>query len=125
MSTGVWRALLWSGMGLAAYLAFGPAPATPPVEGGDKLQHAAAFAALAFAAARAYPAPGPAQWRREAWIALALLGYGVAIELVQSLVPGRTASLADAVADAAGVLLGLLLARWWRPPPEPGAAREG
>lgn len=113
MSQRVWQVLLWFGVALAAVLALGPAPPAPPVEGGDKLQHIAAFAALALAAALAYPAPAPQRLRREAWIALALLGYGVGIELAQGLIPGRTASLADVLADAVGVLLGLALARYW------------
>lgn len=113
LSPRLWRILLWFGVALAAVLALGPGPALPPVEGQDKLQHAAAFAALAFAAALAYPAPAGRARGRSAWIAVALMGYGVAIELAQSQIPSRTASAADVVADGAGVLLGLLLARLW------------
>jgi len=116
LSQRLWRVLFWFGVALATVLALGPGlgPALPPVEGQDKVQHAAAFVALAFAAALAYPAPAGAQRGRDARIAAALLGYGVAIELAQGLIPSRTASAADVVADGAGVLLGLLLARLWR-----------
>jgi VanZ family protein len=45
-----------------------------------------------------------------AWpLALALLGYGVLIEVAQALVPtGRSASLADVAADAVAIA-----AAWW------------
>ncbi len=39
-----------------------------------------------------------------------LLGYGMTIELLQILIPGRGASLGDLAADGAGAALGMLLA---------------
>jgi len=47
------------------------------------------------------------------WWAVAALGFGttVTIELVQSTLPTRFSTLSDVVANTAGTLLGLLLAR--------------
>jgi VanZ family protein len=52
--------------------------------------------------------------RHDALVATGLLAYGALIEVAQMFVPGRTASLADVVADAVGIALGLVLARVWR-----------
>jgi VanZ family protein len=69
----------------------------------DKVAHLLYFALLWVMARRAGFA---AAWP----IALALLGYGVFIEVAQALVPtGRSASLADVAADAVGITLA-----WWR-----------
>jgi len=110
----VWRLLLWFGLGLAAVLAFGPPSGEPMIEGQDKLQHVAAFAALTLAACLAYPWPARSGLPRDAVLAAALMAYGVAIEVIQLFIPGRNGSLADVLADALGVALGLLLARLWR-----------
>jgi len=64
----------------------------------DKLNHFAAFAVLALLADYAFPAS-----RFGAAKILALAGYGVAIEAVQTLLPHRQGSLLDLVADAAGI----------------------
>jgi VanZ family protein len=74
--------------------------------GWDKTDHALAFASLAFSAL--YALRG--RPHLHAWIVLALLALGVAIELLQSMVPGRVASVNDIAADAAGIVLGLALA---------------
>jgi VanZ family protein len=101
-----WRALLIFGLGLAAVLAFGPPTTEAGDTTGDKWQHVAAFAALGVAAGRALPAGWSATWRATA----GLLAYGVLIEAVQSQLPLRSASVADVLADAAGIALGLALA---------------
>ena len=73
--------------------------------GPDKIEHFAAFGALTLFARAGWP-------RINVYIAAALLmGYGVAIELIQGAqMTGRTASLADLAADALGVLAGLAIA---------------
>lgn len=72
----------------------------------DKLAHAGAFAVLALVGARA----GLRLWL----LALLLLTYGVGIEVAQGLfTTTREASLADLLADAAGIALGLWLAQRW------------
>jgi VanZ family protein len=74
--------------------------------GWDKSNHALAFAALAFTAVWAL-------WPRRAWwvLAAALLAYGGAIEIAQSLLPPRTAEWGDLLADGVGIALGLAAAR--------------
>lgn len=88
---------------------FAPASDVPPAPAGvDKLVHVALFAALAVSG----------RWAGIGTRVLAplLIGYAAVSELLQGLdVVDRSVSLADWVADAVGVLLGLgpwvLLAR--------------
>ena len=75
----------------------------------DKAYHVIAFAALVF--------PGAFLYQRSLiWLIPAALVFGAAIELVQPLV-GRSAEMADFVADvvgvACGLILGLIMRRWW------------
>jgi len=91
---------------LSMVLALNPGvPGLPAsVLGWDKLEHAAAFAALGVLLRYGWP---KVSWRLQA---AALLAYGVAIELVQGLpAVGRTPSAADVAADGAGIVIGLLL----------------
>ena len=69
--------------------------------GWDKLEHAAAFAALAVFARGSFP-------QLPSWLlALPLAGYGLWIEYAQaSTAVGRTPSVADWVADLIGLVLG-------------------
>ncbi|MCY7315874.1 MAG: VanZ family protein [Rubrivivax sp.] len=97
-------------MAVVSWLAFRPADAPDLVLHADKLRHLAAFGALAAVAALGWP---PGRWQQAA-IALGLLAYGLAIELIQSQLPTRSASAADWLADAVGVGCGLLLARTLR-----------
>jgi hypothetical protein len=54
---------------------------------------------------------GPAHWRR---VGLLLLLYGALIEILQgAMALGRTADFWDLAADAGGLALGLLAARWF------------
>ncbi len=72
----------------------------------DKLVHFLMHLGNVLLAALAFPK------QRSLLIALALLFLlGPAIELLQSLTPDREASLADQLANTAGFLTGLLLAR--------------
>jgi VanZ family protein len=45
---------------------------------------------------------------RAIWFAPALLGFGLGIELIQATLPYREFSLADLIADGAGIAIGLL-----------------
>jgi hypothetical protein len=82
---------------------FAPAsdvPSAPP--GVDKLVHATLFAALAVTG----------RWAGVGVAALSalLVGYAVVSELIQGFTPlARSASVADGLADVAGVLVGLLV----------------
>ncbi|MGY1833479.1 VanZ family protein [Blastococcus sp. SYSU DS0510] len=74
-------------------------PTAPP--GTDKAVHLLVFGALALTG----------RWAGMQGVPLAtgLVAYAVASELVQGLTPlGRSMSLADVVADVAGILVGLL-----------------
>ena len=99
-------------------------PPRPEASGGllsDKAYHVIAFAALIL--------PGTLLYIRSlTWLIPAALVFGAAIELVQPYV-GRSAEMADFVADAVGVACGLILGtimrrRWFQPRRDqrPGAA---
>lgn len=102
----VWRALLALLLGAITWLALSPAPPDTLSTGWDKANHLLAFAALAFSAVWALWRQ-PRQWL---WLVLALLGYGVFIEIAQSFLPPREADWHDVVADGVGIALGLLAA---------------
>ena len=84
-----------------------PAAEMPAIEVSDKVQHFGAYAGLAFLAVLAWP-----QARLMTGPVMSVILAGPAIELLQLLVPGRSASLADAAADLAGVAVGWVLASW-------------
>lgn len=89
-------------------LALQPGTALPPrLFGTDKLEHFAAFMALAVLARVACPNLA------RSITGIVLLVYGGGIEWLQDIgSAGRTASLADFLADGIGVICGLLVA-WW------------
>ncbi len=76
----------------------------------DKAQHALAFAVLMLLGFLAYP--------REFWkLGIALILYGVAIEIIQSWTGWRSGQVLDAVADTVGIVLSGVLIRgngFWR-----------
>ena len=87
-------------------LALMPSPPQEVSLGWDKLNHTAAFCALAVVWRLAFPGNA---WR---WVQLAagLMALGVAIEVAQLFVPGRQADAADLLADALGAAVGMLVA---------------
>jgi VanZ family protein len=85
-----------------AYLALTPAPPAGMDLGWDKLNHVAAFGALAFAGLLSCPG---SRSQRVA-VFLGLLAYGGAIEILQLFVPGRACEWRDLLADAAGIAVG-------------------
>ena len=87
-------------------LALSPAPYLPPLEvfnWWDKAQHAIGFGTLAFLAGLAYP--HVSRYR----LAVLLCWQGVAIEVLQYWGGFRFGDWEDAVADAVGVVLGLIV----------------
>ncbi|MDJ0523367.1 MAG: VanZ family protein [Planctomycetota bacterium] len=101
-----WRVLAVLCTSAVLVMCFLPGDATPsaPVVNLDKVVHVVAFAAVAFA------------WRRSGLSATRTLALGLALAVItevgQSLLQqGRSGDVLDFAADAAGVLLGLLLAR--------------
>ena len=110
-----WRGLLLVLLCVITLLALAPAPPKEADLGWDKLNHFAAFAALAVVATLGYA-------RATVAVAIGLLAYGALIELLQSLTPSRSAEWADLVADGIGIGIGLLVAallarlvRWLTP----------
>lgn len=101
-----WHTLLAALLLVISYLALSPAPPPTLDSGWDKLNHLLAFGALGFCACIGTGAA----WTRWLWGPLALLGYGVLIELLQSQLPPRSADWRDVLADALGIALGLALA---------------
>ncbi|RZL36859.1 MAG: VanZ family protein [Rubrivivax sp.] len=102
----LWRALLGLLLVVITFLALSPAPPKTVDLGWDKANHALAFGSLAFSAVWAlWPQP-----RRWGWLVLALLAYGIGIEIAQSFLPPREADWHDVVADSLGIALGLLAA---------------
>jgi VanZ family protein len=106
-----WPALWLGGWVLAMVLVVTtcllPGEDLPKVaEGMDKLEHAGAFAVLAAWAVQLF-ATRRALLRAAAWLVI----LGVLIELLQGwFTADRTPDAIDALADASGVLLGLLVA---------------
>jgi VanZ family protein len=77
-----------------------PRGAVPPVGLSDKHQHLAAYAVLAALAWGAFPT------RRAAlWLMLLLPLLAIALEFAQTLVPGRSGEVVDAVAGGLGAYL--------------------
>ncbi|HSM22591.1 MAG TPA: VanZ family protein [Rubrivivax sp.] len=101
-----WRALLVVLLAIIGWLAFGPAPPMPDVQGWAKINHLLAFLALGTVASLSQ-ASG---WRHAAVTASGLLLYGAFIEAVQAQLPHRHGDWHDLAADAVGLLCGLLLA---------------
>jgi VanZ family protein len=85
---------------VVAFLLLTPAGELPATDLWDKLEHAGAFAGLAFLGFLAFPE------RTSAWrLAIGLIGFGSVCEFLQLFVPGRESSVEDAIANAIGVLL--------------------
>ncbi len=107
---GPWRALLALMLAVVSWFAFAPVQFDDGDLPLDKGRHLVAFGALTWVAVQAFAQA--TRGRAVAWrIAAALLAYGVFIELVQSQIPGRAASIWDVLADALGIGVGLLAAR--------------
>ncbi len=101
-----WQVCLGVLVVAVAYLALHPQPPAAMTGGWDKLNHALAFAALAWSACLAL---GDSVRRR--WSAVAgLLAFGGAIELAQLVVPGRAGEWSDLLADVIGIVIGSALA---------------
>jgi hypothetical protein len=102
------RVLLWIAVACVFVLAVVPHPPVIPGRPSDKLQHMAAFAALAVLAWLAYPKAAKVR------IGIYLALFGALIELVQA-IPGlgRDADPADWAADLAAISVVLLALGWW------------
>ena len=99
---------------VVTYLALTPAPPPRLTTGWDKLNHALAFATLAFFGDNGFITTH----RRRLLGAIALIAHGASIEIAQHFVPSRSSEWGDLLADVVGVAIGLLLSAWadafWR-----------
>lgn len=85
-----------------------PGRALPATQIGDKVEHFLTYALLGLIGAVT------ARTRhRAALTILGLVTFGAMIEVLQMLSPGRYAEIADALANAAGALLGAAIAFAW------------
>lgn len=99
-----WRVLGWLGIVLTLVVSLMP-PALDSSSGhADKIMHLAGYAVLTFWWAQLVI-------RQRLKLAIAVVLFGVAIELLQGLTPARHPDLLDALANSGGVLLGWLAAR--------------
>ena len=102
-----WPPALWAAALLTA--TSWPSPHVPEVRGGDKVVHAALYGGLAWLIARAEPR----LVRRATSLALvlvALSAFAAVDEWHQLFIPGRSADVADWLADTVGAALALLAA---------------
>ena len=95
------------------YLSVIPVPERPEVPFLDKAVHACQYLVLAWLLVQAIRAGGLAEPGdgRFAWIYAT--SYGLLIELLQALIPWRSAELADALANAVGALAGVWVGNRW------------
>jgi VanZ family protein len=103
-----WRWVLLLLLALVSWLAFMPQDFNDRGLPLDKLRHLLAFAVLAWVGCQAW---GSERGRLPA-VAAGLFGYGLFIELVQSQIPSRVASVGDLASNTLGITLGLWMA--WR-----------
>lgn len=106
-----WQLVLLVLITVVCVLALTPAPPKTMSLGWDKLNHAAAFTALAVTGCLGFAGRRRAKWG----VVLALLAFGGLIEILQASVPGRAGEWADLLADGVGIACGAGLA-WlaWR-----------
>lgn len=96
----------WLPLIVTTYAAFAPEGVPTPFRISDIVLHAGAFTYLTAALWRAYHATNNG-WKPATW----MLAYGIAIEVIQSFEPTRTAELKDLFVDVIGIALGLALYR--------------
>ena len=82
-----------------------PGEYTPAPTVNDKLLHLLGFSALMASFRLTHPRPADLN------LALAVFGFGVFIEITQWFIPYRSFSIADMIADAAGILLATILCK--------------
>jgi len=98
----IWRQATWAGLLTIAVLSLAPLAVPGAAHASDKLVHALTYGLLTGVCARGYRA-----------LPLARVGggvflYGLALEGLQSLTGYRTASAADALANAIGISIMLV-----------------
>lgn len=103
---GIW-VLMLAAVAVGSLLPAGDLPPLPLFPQADKFEHLLGYAVLGGWGALLF-----SRTRSLVGVAIALVAYGIAIEIAQALFTiDRQAEVLDAVADAVGVAAGLLLAR--------------
>lgn len=97
------RLAFWICLAIVLILSLTKDPDPSLGTGWDKSNHLLAFAVLALLGRLSYPG-------RRLLLPLGLLGYGLLIEVLQSMTGYRSADIEDLLADTLGILLGCLLA---------------
>jgi VanZ family protein len=86
-----------------------PGGALQPTQIGDKVEHFLTYALLGLLGVTTARSRN-----RAAYSILGLVAFGAAIEILQMFSPGRYAEIGDALANAAGALIGGAIAIAWR-----------
>ncbi|KPQ26660.1 MAG: VanZ like family [Marinobacter excellens HL-55] len=98
----LWQAALFISIAAILFLATTSASYPIPSSDNDKVNHIIAFIELTILTRLAWP-------RLSAlWFAPALLSFGLMLEAVQATLPYRHFSMADVLADAFGIAIGML-----------------
>jgi len=88
-----------------------PIAAGPSVPYLDKVVHLGEYLLLAWLLVQAMRAPGGQGGRVLVWAWLYAASYGALMELIQAMIPWRSAELMDAVANAIGAACGVWLGK--------------
>jgi len=101
----LWHTLGWLLVVLVVFLSLTPkAPVVLEVLGNDKAHHFLAYLVMMLWFSQLYREP-----RQQFWIGVGLVGLGAGLELVQGLLPYRSADVLDGVANGCGVFAGRFL----------------
>ena len=101
----VWLGLGWAFVAGAVVLSLVPGQKLPHTGVSDKFEHALAYALLTLWFTGVYPRSS--YWR----IGVGMLALGIAVEIAQYAMPfGRQMDVRDVVANALGIVLGLVVA---------------
>jgi VanZ family protein len=101
----LWQTIGWMLVILVVYLSLTPSPVDFPVEGGDRYEHALAYATLMFWFAHLH-----AGFRARVGLAFGFVALGIGLEFAQQMTGYRSFQIADMLADAVGVGIGWLAA---------------
>lgn len=96
------RLLFWCVFFIVSFLLLLPGESLPATDFSDKFEHLLAFFILTFLGLLAYP-------RQRVAMGIGLVIMGCLLEAAQTVIPGRNASGLDAIANAAGVILGVII----------------
>jgi VanZ family protein len=103
----IWLTLGWLLILVVVFLSLWPEPPQPlEFEQSDKFAHVIAYLTLMLWFANIYPLSS-----QRLLLCVAFIAMGILLEFLQNMSEYRTFSYVDMIADAFGVLLGLLLAK--------------